>query len=375
MNMTAESRRTGRIRAIVVYGVLGLWCLVCAAAGIATLEQPVAPLLFVVAGLSAVVLIVSGLMRSLIGAVYGVVLITAFGMVASGAIGDDWTTAGIGLLAVMITGCSVPIAFALRDAADRGAAGGEPISGELRDLLHELHEHSMLSDSAKRVLFREREMGLLRAAVENDIAEGKYNVALTLCDEMADVFGHRNEAEAFRGQIMQARQERYDLEVQAALEHFDALLGQRDWAMVHQEAARIRRLYHDSHLVQNLDQHILQARAEHKNELEGRFLQAAQRDDVEAAMALLKQLDRYLEPTEAERLAEVAQGVVVKHRDNLGVQFKLAVNDRRWAEAARIGETIVAEFPNTKMADEVRSMIDLLRTRATQAALVEGAGR
>ena len=61
--------------------------------------------------------------------------------------------------------------------------------------------------------------------------------------------------------------------------------------------------------------------------------------------------------------------MVVRHRENLGVQFKLAVNDRRWAEAAGIGDVIIDEFPNTKMADEVRSMIDLLRTRATHAAL------
>jgi hypothetical protein len=371
--MTARTRKSGLTRAIIVYVVLALWCLTCAAAGVAVLAQPYAPALLAMAGLSAVVLIVSGIMRSLIGAVYGVVLITAFGIFAGGALIDDWTAAG--LLAALFAGCSTPIAFALRDLADREepAAGGLP--HDLRDTLQQIHEHSMLSDSAKRILFREREMELLRQAIEADIAEGKYNVALTLCDEMADVFGHRNEAEAFRTRILQARQERFDAEVQAALDHLDGLLLERNWAAVHQEAARIRRLYHDSHLIQNLDQRILQARAEHKSELEGRFLEAAQRDDVEAAMGLLKELDRYLEPAEAERLAEVAQGVVVKHRENLGVQFKLAVNDRRWAEAARIGETIITEFPNTKMAEEVRSMIDLLRTRATQAALVEGVGR
>jgi hypothetical protein len=115
-------------------------------------------------------------------------------------------------------------------------------------------------------------------------------------------------------------------------------------------------------------------RDDHKRELETRFLEAANRDDVEGAMALLKELDRYLGPEEAERLAEVAQGVVAGHRENLGVQFKLAVNDHRWAEAARTGEAIIEEFPNTKMADEVRSMIDVLRTRATQSAVAgEGA--
>ena len=85
-------------------------------------------------------------------------------------------------------------------------------------------------------------------------------------------------------------------------------------------------------------------------------------------MSLLKQLDRYLSREEAGRLAKVAEGVVVKHRENLGAQFKLAVNDRRWGEAARVGETIMAEFPNAKMAEEVRSMIDILQTRAGQPA-------
>jgi hypothetical protein len=375
MNMTAQKNKSSQTRAIIVYIVLGLWCLAGAGLGVLSLGQPWAPVPFIAAGLSAVILIVGILMRSPSGAVYGLVLLTVFGLIAGGAIAGDWITISFGLLAAAIAGSSVPIVFALRDLADREAPAAGGLPQDLRDTLQEIHEHSMLSDSAKRVLFREREMGLLRAAIEADIAEGKYNVALTLCDEMADVFGHRNEAEAFRSRIMQARQERYDAEVQAALDHLDSLLLERNWAAVHQEAARIRRLYHDSHLIQNLDQRILQARAEHKQELEGRFLEAAQRDDVEAAMGLLKELDRYLEPAEAERLAEVAQGVVVKHRDNLGVQFKLAVNDRRWAEAARIGETIITEFPNTKMAGEVRSMIDLLRTRATQAALLEGAGR
>ena len=65
----------------------------------------------------------------------------------------------------------------------------------------------------------------------------------------------------------------------------------------------------------------------------------------------------------------VAEGVVGKRRETLGAQFKLAVNDRRWVEAARVGETIIAEFPNAKMAEEVRSMIDILRSRAGQAAV------
>ncbi len=232
-----------------------------------------------------------------------------------------------------------------------------------------IHEHSMLSDNAKRVLFRDREMQLLRSAIEDDIARGDYNAAITLCDEMANLFGYREEAEAFRSRITQARREQYELEVQAAVDQFEVSLGERNWAAVHQQAARIRRLYPESHLVGELDRRIQVARHEHKGELESRFLEAARREDVEMAMDLLKQLDLYLSREEAGRLTEAAEGVIVRHRDNLGAAFRIAVNEHRWSEAAQLGETIIAEFPNTQMAAEVRSLLEVLRSRAGQAAV------
>jgi len=156
--------------------------------------------------------------------------------------------------------------------------------------------------------------------------------------------------------------------VQAAVDQFELSLGERNWEAVHQQAARIRRLYPDSHIVQELDQRIQLARHEHKSELESRFLDAARREDVGTAMGLLKQLDLYLGRDEAGPLTEVAEGVIMQHRENLGAAFRIAVNDHHWKEAAQLGATIIAEFPNTQMATEVRSMIEVLRTRAGQAA-------
>lgn len=304
-------------------------------------------------------------------AVYGVLFVMAVALAVAGAVLGSAVLAGLGVLAFTVVGASAPIAFHLRAGAERRSQGGGADAENLRDLLERILENSMLSDNARRVLFRERELRLLRDAIEADIAAGKYSAALTLCTEMAEAFGYRNEAEAFRGRIEQARQARYEQEARAAIERLDELLGRRDWAMVHREAARIRRLYGDSHLVEDLEQRIVQTREQHKRELEARFLDAARGDDVGAAMALLKELDRYLDRAEAERLSEVAGGIVARHRSDLGAKFKLAVSDRQWADAARVGAVIVEEFPNSKMAEEVRSMIDVLRTRATQAALAE----
>ena len=263
---------------------------------------------------------------------------------------------GVGLVFVA---AAAPLAILLA-----GAGGRFRDEASIRRSLEELRENSMLSDNAKRVLYRDRELQLLRNAIEDDIARGEYNAAITLCDEMSALFGQRQEAEAFRSRIAQARAQQYELEVQAALDQFDASLEECNWAAVHQQASRIRRLYPDSHLVSGLDQRIEEARNQHKTDLEARFLEAADQDDPAAAMRLLKQLDRYLSHDEASRLAGVAQEVIHRHRDNLGKRFREAVGGHQWSEATQLGESIVTEFPNSQMANEVRPMIEVLRSRA-----------
>jgi hypothetical protein len=75
----------------------------------------------------------------------------------------------------------------------------------------------------------------------------------------------------------------------------------------------------------------------------------------------------YLTEEEAAPFREAARGVITKKRTNLGVQFKLAIHDKDWSTALRIGREINESFPNTTMAAEVRSMNDMLRARASSA--------
>ena len=75
-------------------------------------------------------------------------------------------------------------------------------------------------------------------------------------------------------------------------------------------------------------------------------------------------MDGYLSEEEAEPFQEVARGVIGKARENLGVQFKLALQDKDWGRALDAGERVLAEFPNTRMAAEIRDLIEGVRTRA-----------
>lgn len=237
------------------------------------------------------------------------------------------------------------------------------------DLLRMIYEQTMLSENAKRVMYRDREIRLLYGALEDHVQKGEYNAGLILCDALTNQYGLGQESEAFRARIEQARRQQYEAAINQSLQHFDQLLALRDWPAAYQDAARIKRLFPDSPASFEVDRRLVAAREEHKQHLEAEFIAAAEDDDVRTAMATLRQLDRYMSRDDASRLGETANRIVARHRETLTNQFKKAVNEHRWGDAAGAGDEIMAEFPNTKMADEVRSMIDVLRTRATQAAL------
>ena len=139
---------------------------------------------------------------------------------------------------------------------------------------------------------------------------------------------------------------------------------QRRWDAAFADAGRLLRLYPDSSRVFGLRGRVEQAQRSYKEELERRFLVAAKDGHNEEAMLLVKELDGYLSPIEAEPLRELARGVIGKARENLGAQFKLAVQDKNWREASRVGERIIADFPNSRMAAEIRDVIDGIRIRA-----------
>jgi hypothetical protein len=273
---------------------------------------------------------------------------------------------GAGALGLIIVLCIAPITWQIRKHGTQQAATLRKFDAMIEQM-RRLSDSTMVSDDARRVLNRGAERELLCRAIEEDIQSQAWDAALVLCDELAGRFGYRQDAEEFRARIELARSEIQERKVSDAIARLDGLIVQRRWDVAANEARRIQRLYPDSTRVERLRDRVEQARNVYKTDLERRFLDNAQHGRVEEAMAQLKELDAYLTETEAEPLREVARGVITKARDNLGAQFKIAVQDKQWAQAAALGRRIVNEFPNTRMATEVRGMLDGILSRANQA--------
>tara|TARA_R110000744_G_scaffold160818_2_gene277164 strand:- start:1874 stop:2845 length:972 start_codon:yes stop_codon:yes gene_type:complete len=277
-----------------------------------------------------------------------------------------------GLAGLIVTLTTLPIC--LRSGGARSGGVGET-SGEMDRLrsqvvkmtksIEHLEETMILSDDARRVLNRHKERQLLRSAIEEDIERGEFNAAMVLVNELAQRFGYREDAEEFREKIDLVRTQTERSMVQGEIGHLDALIQNHEWDLAITEAGRITRLYHDSPMADGLRHRVESARQRYKDEIERRFLLAAQDERIDEAMEMIQEMDHLLSEAESARFREVARGVIGKAKENLGAAFKLAVHDRAWDKAADIGERIIEEFPNTRMATEVRELIDTIRERAS----------
>ena len=303
-----------------------------------------------------------GPVLGLLGLLYALALILSFTLIARNRL-------EVGIIGILLVLTTAPLAFIA--AVQLVSSETRALSSKLDEVTRAVREMAgqhALSDDARRLLNRGTERDILCRAIEEDIAAQNWDAAMVLVRELADRFGYRQDAEEFRRRIEQARAATLEAQVNDAIAYLDGLIIQRRWDAALADAGRLQRLYPESPRVEGLRQRVTQARLSFKDELERKFLEATHEGRADEALALLKDLDSYLTPQEAEPLRELARGVIGKARENLGARFKLSVRDRRWREAVEVGEQIIRDFPNTRMAAEVREVIDGVRSRAASVA-------
>ncbi|MEE2972080.1 MAG: hypothetical protein VX672_03055 [Planctomycetota bacterium] len=244
--------------------------------------------------------------------------------------------------------------------------GGTTPAG-LDDRLQRIEEHVMLSDGAKRLLYRDRELELVRMMLEQDVAAGDHDAALRLVDELAAQVGRLEEAENHRTRIDSLRRAAVDRRIAEGMQTIRRLLAGNDWKAATRAADRLHRLLPDAPGLEDLGNQITSARTRHSIEVETRMRDAHAEGRIDDAMALLRELDRHLIRGESSRVVDVAQAIIVAHRDLMGRRFRAAVSEKAWADSVGLGEAIARDYPNTRMAEEVAEMMPTLRQRAGAA--------
>ncbi len=232
------------------------------------------------------------------------------------------------------------------------------------ETLRRIADLSTLSDQAKSLIYRDREIDAFRETIQEDLIRQDFQTAQTLVDNIEKKFGYSDEAQRLRTEIESARKATQDENVDRAVKRVQTIIERGDFAQAMREAQRLTKQFSNNEKIAALPQRVDAARMGHKRSLLQEYGEAVRRNDIDRGVELLRELDRYLTPQEAAALAESARGVFRAKLHNLGVQFAISVADEQWKDAVATGEQIVREYPNSRMAQEVREKLDVLRLRA-----------
>jgi len=226
-----------------------------------------------------------------------------------------------------------------------------------------LQELATLSDKAKSLLYREKEIVAVREAVHHDLMRQQYDSAEAMIESIENDLGYTEEAARLRVEVQQSREATIDEKIDAAINRIMSLLDEQQWSRGLRETDRILKLFPDNEKIATLPQRIVDAKLAYKKRLLQEYGEAVRKNDIDRGMDLLRELDRYLTPEEGAALQESARGVFKARLRQLGVQFAISVNDQQWAEAIAAGQEIIREFPNSRMAQEVRGKLPAMKAR------------
>ena len=232
-------------------------------------------------------------------------------------------------------------------------------------------ENIQISDTAKSIAHRGKEREALRTAIREDVLGADWEAAYYLIDEMERRFGYREEAERLRQEVDESRQMSIAEKIEEAIAHVEQVLDRLEWDLAKQEGERLARLFPNNEKVRHIPELIEERRQQRKRSLLKEWDAAIRRNDIDQAIEILKTLDPYLTRNEAKGLEEPVRGILKAKLAQLGVQFSIAVSEKRWQDALEVGVQITEEFPNSKMAKEVGDSLEALRRRAGMIADAE----
>ncbi|MFH1748163.1 MAG: hypothetical protein ABIG44_14095 [Planctomycetota bacterium] len=234
------------------------------------------------------------------------------------------------------------------------------------DYIRRIADNSSLSEWAKRIVYREKDYEYLRDTIQGAMVRQDWVIAERLIQDMDDEFGLHEEAATLRHELAKARQATAEEKIATALKRFEALCSAQKWDQAHQDSTRLLALFPEDPRIAELPRVLEQRRQQFKRKLLREYDDAVRTQNVDVAHRLLFELDHYLAPNEAAALKESARGVFKAKLLQMGVEFSLAVSDHRFNRAIDVGERLMREFPNSRYAQEIQSMLPALRQRAVQ---------
>lgn len=311
-------------------------------------------------------------------AIYAVLIIMAALVLAVVAVSTDFlktseegqipaivwlALAGVFLIAIIATLSNViKIMSAIQDNAVKLEVMSEAMKKN-QSLLAQINQIAHLSEAAKAIVFHDSDRQFLIETVldklEHKDIDGAYEIidGIALCQGYEELSEHlRTEADKHRGATDQER-------IEQAIAAIERLFESCQWARAGTQIEKLISAYPESEEAKVMQQRLIEKKEDRKKVLLNAWDDAVKRRATDRCLEILKELDLYLTPAEGLALQEAARDVFKDKLHNLGIQFSLAVSGEQWDKAIQVGQEIMRDFPNSRMSEEIRQRMDVLKQR------------
>lgn len=256
--------------------------------------------------------------------------------------------------------------FKMLDALKDNSAKLEQVTGALEKIhagLTQINHSTRLSETAKAIASRDIDRQSLRDAVFDKLQQQDFTTAYEIIEEIAKRPEYEDLVDQLRSQADRYRDATDQERINQSIANIEKLLEGYLWVKASIQIEGLIKAHPNSEKAKAMRQRLFDKKEEHKGTLLAAWDDAVRHQETDRSLEVLKELDLYLTPNEALALQEAAKDIFRTKLHNLGMRFSIAVTEKKWAEALEVGEQIISDFPNSKMSEEIRGKIDILRQK------------
>lgn len=235
-----------------------------------------------------------------------------------------------------------------------------------RDLLEHINQSARLSEKAKSIAFHDTDRQALREAVFEKLQQMDFDGTYEIINEIATSTAYQTLAAQLTEQADKYRDATDQERINQVISHIEKLFETYQWTKASAYTERLIKAEPTSDKAKMMRKRLIEKKQERKKVLLKTWDDAVKREDTDGSLEILKELDFYLTPNEGLALQEAAKDVFKNKLHSLGVKFSLAVSEKQWINALEAGGQIIRDFPNSRMAEEIRGKWEILRQKAKQ---------
>ena len=253
---------------------------------------------------------------------------------------------------------------------DKNAENLQAISEAIEashQVLEKINKDTRLSEAAKTIIFRDDDRRSLREAIIEKLQQKDFQATYDIIEGLTKLPQYEQLANQFKAEADKYRDATDQQRVDHAIAHIEELFDRFEWVKASIQIERLIKQYPDSDKAKAVSQKMLKRKDQRKAELLKSWDSAIKKQDIDASLEVLKELDLYLTPNEGLALQESVREIFKTKLHNLGVQFSMEVSEKQWEKAFKTGQKIVNDFPNSRIAGEIREKMDVLIQKVTSS--------